>query len=63
MWLLNTLVILSVFTAIYSDGDAEVNAEDGILVLTTNNFETTIKGKEYVLVEFCKYFLATSIIL
>lgn len=54
MWLLNTLVILSVFGAIY--GDAEVKTEDGVLVLTTENFESVIKENEFVLVEFCKYF-------
>lgn len=50
MWLLNTLVILSVFGAIY--GDAEVKTEDGVLVLTTDNFESVIKDNEFVLVEF-----------
>ncbi|KAJ6648562.1 Protein disulfide-isomerase [Pseudolycoriella hygida] len=50
MWLLNTLVVLSVFGAIC--GDAEVKTEDGVLVLTTDNFESVIKDNEYVLVEF-----------
>lgn len=54
MWLLNTFVVLSVFGAIY--GDAEVKTEDGVLVLTTENFESVIKDNEFVLVEFCKYF-------
>lgn len=54
MWLLNTLVVLSVFGAIY--GDAEVKTEDGVLVLTTDNFPSVIKDNEFVLVEFCKYF-------
>jgi len=49
MWLLNTLVILSVFGAIYGD---EVKTEDGVLVLTTDNFESVIKENEFVLVEF-----------
>lgn len=55
MWLLNTLVILSVFGAIY--GDADVKTEEGVLVLTTENFESVIKNNEHVLVEFCKYFV------
>lgn len=55
MWLLNTLVVLSVFGAIY--GDAEVKTEDGVLVLTTDNFPSVIKDNEFVLVEFCEYFL------
>lgn len=50
MWLLNTLVVLSVFGAIY--GDAEVKTEDGVLVLTTDNFQSVIKDNEFVLVEF-----------
>lgn len=50
MWLLNSLVILSVFGAIY--GDAEVKTEDGVLVLTTANFDSVIKDNEFVLVEF-----------
>jgi protein disulfide-isomerase A1 len=50
MWLLNTLVILSVFGAIY--GDAEVKTEDGVLVLTTDNFQSVIDNNEFVLVEF-----------
>lgn len=54
MWLLNTLVILSVFGAIY--GDAEVKTEDGVLILTTDNFQSVIKDNEFVLVEFCKSF-------
>lgn len=62
MWLLNTLVILSVFGVIYGDaknqeedqvvnlndfisiGNTEVKTEDdGILVLTTDNFELVTK--------------------
>lgn len=50
MWLLNTLVILSVFGAIY--GDADVKTEDGVLVLTTDNFQSVIENNEFVLVEF-----------
>lgn len=60
MWLLNTLLILSVFGVIY--GDAEVKTEDGVLVLTTDNFESVIKENEFVLVEFCKYILYISIV-
>jgi protein disulfide-isomerase A1 len=48
--LLNTLVVLSVFGAIY--GDADVKTEDGVLVLTTDNFQSVIDNNEFVLVEF-----------
>lgn len=50
MWLLNTLVILSVFGAIY--GDADVKTDEGVLVLTTDNFKSVIENNEFVLVEF-----------
>jgi len=53
MWLLNTLVILSVFGVIYGDG-TEVNGDDGHLKLKTDTFEPFINENEYVLVQFCK---------
>lgn len=33
----------------------EIKTEDGVLVLTKDNFQEAIKANEYVLAEFCKY--------
>ena len=33
----------------------EPKVEDGVLVLTTDNFDSVVKDNEFVLVEFCKY--------
>lgn len=35
--------------------EAEVTIEDGVLVLTDDNFKSVVTDNEFVLVEFCKY--------
>lgn len=35
--------------------NAEVAVEEGVLVLTTANFEGVISENEFVLVEFCEF--------
>lgn len=34
---------------------AKVETEDGVLVVTKDNFESVIQDNEYVLLEFCEY--------
>lgn len=34
---------------------AKVETEDGVLVITKDNFDSVIQDNDYVLLEFCKY--------
>ncbi len=34
--------------------NAEIETEENVLILTTDNFEEAIEGNDYVLVEFCE---------
>lgn len=35
---------------------AEIQEEDGVLVLTTENFKSAIADNQFILVEFCKFY-------
>lgn len=47
--------ILAFSNLVVCEGEAEIQTEGGVLVLTQDNFPTAIKENAYVLVEFCKY--------
>lgn len=38
---------------------AEIQVEEGVLVVTVDNFESVIAENDFVLVEFCKFTLIT----
>lgn len=50
---MNTLVILLLGLVAYSTAD--IVEEDGVLVLTKENFDGAVTDNEFVLVEFCEY--------
>lgn len=56
MRMLKYLLLALVVTCSFADDDAksEVQVEDGVLVLTEDNFDSVIDDNEFVLVEFCK---------
>ncbi len=46
------LAILLVATAALASADEEITKEEGVLVLTSKNFDSAVKDNEFVLVEF-----------
>lgn len=47
---------LFVFLAVLSV-NAEIKTEDDVLVLTKDNFKDAIGTNEFILVEFCEYYI------
>lgn len=46
------LVATAALGGVFAD---EIKTEDGVLVLTVDNFKKAIADNEFILVEFCKY--------
>lgn len=53
MWFY-TLAACLVFSGIVIADEPELKIEGGVLVLTKDNFQNSIKVNSHVLVEFCK---------
>lgn len=49
------LIFLQLFVVVLSESN--IKTEDEVLVLTKGNFKDAIKDNEFILVEFCKYFV------
>lgn len=46
------LCALIALTGVFAD---EITTDEGVLVLTKDNFKSAITDNEFILVEFCKY--------
>jgi hypothetical protein len=48
---------LCAFAILFVACVAEIQVEEGVLVLTTENFDSAVAENQFVLVEFCKFSL------
>lgn len=49
------LSVIFLIYALNNAGASDIKAEEGVLVLTSDNFQSAISDNEFILVEFCKY--------
>lgn len=49
------LQIVALFALVAVAFAEDIQQEEGVLVLTTTNFEQAITDNKYILVEFCEY--------
>lgn len=55
MWFYTVTACLLAFSGlVICDSEPEIKVEDGVLVLTKDNFQHALKAHEHILVEFCK---------
>lgn len=52
-----TTCMLAVLGSVRCEADSKPSVENGVLVLTQANFQAAIKEHEFILVEFCKYWI------
>ena len=52
--MLKVMVLAALVALSAADDKPEIELEEGVLVLTTANFDAAVKDNEFVLVEFCK---------
>ena len=48
--------IILVAILVFGESFASIETEDGVLVITKDNFEKALEEHQYILFEFCKYF-------
>lgn len=51
--IVNCLLVLTLSSVLISAD--EIKTDEGVLVLTKDNFKQAIEENEFILVEFCKY--------
>lgn len=53
-----TTCILALSGFVQCEAESKPNVENGVLVLTQENFKGALADNEFILVEFCKYYIS-----